>query len=69
MNDAANAADMVPIDSPFEQQELDVGHWDNSARLTLWEGNFRAVLISSIADPDAQVLIWVPHEGNWPGKS
>lgn len=55
MRDAANAADAIRIDTPFEQREpLIVGHWDNSAKLMLWEGNFRAVLFSRTVDPDAQ---------------
>jgi|SRR6266702_5729085 len=68
IRDPAVAADAIPIDTPFVQQEpLVAGHWDDG-KLMLWEGNFRAVLFARTADPRAEVLVWVPHEGNWPGK-
>ena len=68
VRDAAVAADSIPIDTPFAQKEpLVIGHWDDG-KLTLWEGNFRAVLFARTADPAAQVLVWMPHEGRWPGK-
>jgi hypothetical protein len=64
--DPAVAADAIPIDVPFVQPEpLIAGHWDDGT-LMLWEGNFRAVLFSRAADPEAEVLVWVPHEGSWP---
>ncbi|UWU68195.1 hypothetical protein [Bradyrhizobium sp. NC92] len=67
--DPAVAADAVPINTPFAQQEpLVIGHWDDG-KLVLWEGNFRAVLFARTADPKAEVLVWMPHEGNWPGKT
>src|SRR5262249_44763726 len=66
--DPAVAADAVAIATPFVQKEpLIIVHWDDG-KLTLWEGNFRAVLFARTADPDAEVLVWVPHEGSWPGK-
>ena len=66
--DAAVAADNVPITTPFVQKApLIVGHWDNG-KLTLWEGNFRAVLFARTPDPATEVLVWVPHDGQWPGK-
>jgi hypothetical protein len=69
VRDPAVAADAVSIDTPFVQREpLVIGHWDDG-KLTLWEGNFRAVLFARTADPQAEVLCWVPYEGNWPGKS
>jgi hypothetical protein len=66
--DAAVAADNVPITTPFVQREpLIVGHWNNG-ELTLWEGNFRAVLFARTPDPAAEVLVWMPYDGRWPGK-
>jgi hypothetical protein len=68
VRDPAVAADAIPIDTPFVQKEpLVIGHWDDG-KLTLWEGNFRAVLFARTADPKAEVLVWIPHEGRWPGK-
>jgi hypothetical protein len=67
--DPAVAADAIPIDVPFVQLEpLIIGHWDDGT-LLLWEGNFRAALFFRTADPKARVLVWVPHEGSWPGNS
>jgi hypothetical protein len=69
IRDPAVAADSVPIATPFVQKEpLVIGHWDDG-KLTLWEGNFRAVLFARTSDPKAEVLVWMPHEGNWPGKN
>ncbi|WP_156944632.1 hypothetical protein [Bradyrhizobium sp. Ec3.3] len=69
IRDAAVAADAVPINIPFVQQEpLVIGHWDDG-KLVLWEGNFRAVLFARTADPKAEVLVWVPHDDSWPVKS
>jgi hypothetical protein len=69
VRDPAVAADMVPTDTPFVQREpLIIGHWDDG-KIVLWEGNFRAVLFARTADPKAEVLAWVPYEGNWPGKT
>ncbi|MCP3460440.1 hypothetical protein [Bradyrhizobium sp. CCGUVB23] len=63
------AADAVPINIPFVQQEpLVIGHWDDG-KLVLWEGNCRAVLFARTADPKAEVLVWVPHDDSWPVKS
>jgi len=66
--DPAAAAEAIPMEVPFVQLEpLIVGHWDDGT-LVLWEGNFRAVLFARTPDPDAEVLVWVPHEGSWPGE-
>lgn len=61
--DPAVAADATPISMPFVQSEpLIVGHWSDG-KLTLWEGNFRAVLFARTADPAAEVLVWIPLDG------
>jgi hypothetical protein len=68
VRDPAVAADGVPLNEPFVQREpLVIGHWMDG-KLTLWEGNFRAVLFARSVDPRAEVLVWMPNEGKWPGK-
>ncbi len=61
-------ADSVPFDQPFVQAEpLIAGHWDNGEEV-LWEGYFRATLFCRAAGWSDTILVWVPHQGNWPGK-
>jgi hypothetical protein len=68
IRDAAVAADSVPSATPFIQREpLVIGH-RSDGKLALWEGKFRACLFSRVADQDAQILVWVPYEGKWPGR-
>jgi hypothetical protein len=66
VNDPAVAADAVSVGTVFQQREpLIIGHWDDGS-IVLWEGNFRAVLFARTPDPLAEVLVWMPYEGNWP---
>jgi hypothetical protein len=64
--DAAVAADAVPTAST-QQEPLIIGHRDDG-KLALWEGTCRASLFARAADEDAQILVWVPYDGNWPGR-
>jgi hypothetical protein len=67
-SDARVAADKVPLNEPYQHKEpLVLGHWDNGLEV-LWEGYFRAALFARSEDPDAEILVWVPFEGKWPGK-
>jgi hypothetical protein len=62
------AANKVSRDTPYQQKEpLIVGHWDDGLEV-LWEGYFRATLFARSEDRDAEILMWVPFEGNWPPK-
>jgi hypothetical protein len=67
-SDPRVAADKVPLDKPYRHEEpLVVGHWNDGLEV-LWEGYFRAALFARSEDPDAEIFVWVPFEGNWPGK-
>jgi hypothetical protein len=62
-------ADRVPLDEPLQLVEpLITGHWGTGEQV-LWEGYFRAALFVRSEDLDAHILVWVPHEGNWPGRN
>lgn len=53
VRDPAVAADGVPLNEPFVQREpLVIGPWMDG-KLTLWEGNFRAVLFARSGDPSS----------------
>jgi hypothetical protein len=67
-DDPRVAADKVPLNERYRHKEpLVVGHWDNGLEV-LWDGYFRAALFARSEDPNAEIFVWVPFEGNWPGK-
>jgi hypothetical protein len=67
-SDPRVTADKVPLNEPYLQKEpLVIGHWNDGLEV-LWDGYFRAALFARSEDPDAEILVWMPFEGNWPLK-
>jgi hypothetical protein len=57
-------ADKVPLEQLFVQRDpLIIGYWPDGVQV-LFEGYFRAHLFLRSENPNAQILLWVPHAGS-----